>query len=153
MSSLKKISKEILSKTRNAFSSLSKDIEMRVASNESFWQKTNTSIADVLRDSSSVYAKLSKLQGDFEGKDAENISEMAKEYLSLTDRISEFSSKFKAGEIKVRENSPPSMSNQQQSEADDTADNQIMFGETFGSEEEPKEEEPKEDKKEKNKKD
>lgn len=68
-------------------------------------QRVNSYIADVLKDSHVLYAKLARLQGDFKGKEAEDLFALNEKVLSLGDELSRFAKAFREGEAKMAETS------------------------------------------------
>lgn len=68
-------------------------------------QRVNSYIADVLKDSHVLYAKLARLQGDFKGTEAEDLFEIAQKVLNIGDDLSRFAKDFREGEAKMAESS------------------------------------------------
>jgi hypothetical protein len=66
------------------------------------WQRVNSSIADVLKDSSVLFSKLARLQGDFTGPERDELEDIGNDVRSISDRLSKFSSEFYAGELNMR---------------------------------------------------
>lgn len=68
-------------------------------------QRVNSYIADVLKDSHVLYAKLARLQGDFKGTEAQELMEISQKVLSLGDELSRFAQAFRDGEAKMADTS------------------------------------------------
>jgi hypothetical protein len=68
-------------------------------------QRVNSYIADVLKDSHVLYAKLARLQGDFKGQEAEDLFDISQKVLSIGDNLSGFAKAFREGEAKMAETS------------------------------------------------
>lgn len=68
-------------------------------------QRVNSYIADVLKDSHVLYAKLARLQGDFKGKEAEDLFDIAQKVLNLGDDLSKFAQAFREGEATMADSS------------------------------------------------
>jgi hypothetical protein len=68
-------------------------------------QRVNSYIADVLKDSHVLYAKLARLQGDFKGQEAEDLFSINEKVLNLGDELSRFAKAFREGEAKMAETS------------------------------------------------
>jgi hypothetical protein len=64
-------------------------------------QRVNSYIADVLKDSHVLYAKLARLQGDFKGKEAEDLFQIGQKVLALGDELSRFAKAFREGEAQM----------------------------------------------------
>ncbi len=68
-------------------------------------QRVTSYIADVLKDSHVLYAKLARLQGDFKGREQGDLAEIAQKVLSIGDELSKFARAFRDGEAKMAETS------------------------------------------------
>jgi hypothetical protein len=68
-------------------------------------QRVNSYIADVLKDSHVLYAKLARLQGDFKGAEAEDLFGIAQRVLDIGDELSKFAKAFREGEAKMADTS------------------------------------------------
>lgn len=68
-------------------------------------QRVNSYIADVLKDSHVLYAKLARLQGDFKGQEAEDLFAIGQKVLSLGDELSRFAKAFREGEAQMADTS------------------------------------------------
>lgn len=83
----------------------------RVAKNggerDAEWQRVNSAIADVLKDSGVLFSKLARLQGDFAGPERDELEEIGNEVRGVTDQLSKFSSEFYAGELQMRTSETP----------------------------------------------
>lgn len=67
------------------------------ADSDAEWQRVNSYIADVLKDSHVLYAKLARLQGDFVGEEFERLSKISEAVLHIGDELSGFSKAFYEG--------------------------------------------------------
>jgi hypothetical protein len=63
------------------------------------WQRVNTYIADVLKDSHTLYAKLTRLQSDFDGKELEALQVISEGVLKLGDQLSVFAKNYYEGKL------------------------------------------------------
>lgn len=68
-------------------------------------QRVNSYIADVLKDSHVLYAKLARLQGDFKGQEAEDLFTIGQKVLALGDELSRFAKAFREGEAQMADTS------------------------------------------------
>jgi len=114
-------------------------------------QRVNSYIADVLKDSHVLYAKLARLQGDFKGMEAQDLMEISQKVLALGDELSKFAKAFRDGEVNMADTSfaygdegggapepaPPPVPE----EGGDEEEEGVPFGETPEEEEEEEEEE------------
>lgn len=71
------------------------------------WQRVNSSIADVLKDTGVLFSKLARLQGDFAGIERAKLEEIGNKVRDLTDELSKFSSDFYNGELNMRTSETP----------------------------------------------
>lgn len=65
--------------------------------NNAEWQRVNSYIADVLKDSHVLYAKLARLQGDFVGEEFDRLAKISEAVLHIGDELSSFSKAFYEG--------------------------------------------------------
>ena len=65
------------------------------------WQRVNSYIADVLKDSHVLYAKLARLQGDFAGEELAKLSKVSQAVLAIGDELSSFSKAFYEGKYEI----------------------------------------------------
>lgn len=65
------------------------------------WQRVNSYIADVLKDSHVLYAKLARLQGDFTGHELRELEKISEDVLSVGEMLSHFSKNFYDGKINM----------------------------------------------------
>ena len=65
------------------------------------WQRVNSYIADVLKDSHVLYAKLARLQGDFSGEELAKLSKVSQAVLAIGDELSVFSKAFYEGKYEI----------------------------------------------------
>lgn len=63
------------------------------------WQRVNTYVADVLKDSHTLYAKLTRLQSDFDGKELEALQVISEGVLNLGDQLSVFAKSYYEGKL------------------------------------------------------
>jgi hypothetical protein len=61
------------------------------------WQRVNSYIADVLKDAHVLYAKLARLQGDFAGKELDELEKISEGVLAIGGKLSTFSKSFYEG--------------------------------------------------------
>ena len=87
MSKFAKIAAEVASTLKMA-AAADKDAE---------WQRVNSYIADVLKDSHVLYAKLARLQGDFVGEEFDRLAKISEAVLHIGDELSGFSKAFYDG--------------------------------------------------------
>jgi len=67
------------------------------------WQRVNSYIADVLKDTHVLYAKLARLQGDFIGGELSELEKISEEVLALGEELSKFSKAFYDGKLQMAE--------------------------------------------------
>ena len=67
------------------------------------WQRVNSYIADVLKDTHVLYAKLARLQGDFIGRELDELEKISESVLSLGEELSQFSKAFYEGKLSMAE--------------------------------------------------
>ncbi len=65
------------------------------------WQRVNSYIADVLKDSHVLYAKLARLQGDFGGTELDNLEKISEYVLEIGGKLSAFSKAFYEGRADI----------------------------------------------------
>lgn len=61
------------------------------------WQRVNSYVADVLKDTHVLYAKLARLQGDFTGSELEELESVSDKVLELGEQLSRFMKDFHNG--------------------------------------------------------
>ncbi len=66
------------------------------------WHRVNSYIADVLKDSHVLYAKLARLQTDFAGTELNHLEEISESVLDLGKRLSQFSKDFYEGKYAMQ---------------------------------------------------
>ena len=64
---------------------------------EAEWQRVHSYIADVLKDTHVLYAKLARLEGDFAGEELSRLERISEAVLTLGNELSEFSKAFYEG--------------------------------------------------------
>jgi hypothetical protein len=65
------------------------------------WQRVNSYIADVLKDSHVLYAKLARLQGDFVGAELDRLMQISEATLTIGEELSNFSRSFYDGKLQM----------------------------------------------------
>lgn len=65
------------------------------------WQRVNSYIADVLKDTHVLYAKLARLQGDFVGRELSELEKVSEAILDLGKELSQFSKAFYEGHLNM----------------------------------------------------
>jgi hypothetical protein len=65
------------------------------------WQRVNSYIADVLKDSTVLYAKLARLQGDFVGEELDRLMKVSEAVLTIGEELSAFSKAFYGGKFEM----------------------------------------------------
>lgn len=94
------------------FSSIAQDVSRAVAAFEDVsqdqpsehdaeWQRVNSYIADVLKDTHVLYAKLARLQGDFIGAELSELEKIASNVLDLGEQLSVFMKAFHEGDASM----------------------------------------------------
>lgn len=92
--------------TANAFAQIAADVEALMSrfsavDRDSEWHRVNSYIADVLKDSHVLYAKLARLQNDFAGAELSQLEKISEEVLSLGKSLSQFSKDFYDGKYSM----------------------------------------------------
>jgi hypothetical protein len=67
------------------------------------WQRVNSYIADTLKDTHVLYAKLARLQGDFAGAELSQLQKISEAVLVLGEELSVFSKEFYQGKYEMQE--------------------------------------------------
>lgn len=114
MSLLNKAATEILSKTSQKRSLLSKTAatvqssmkKIAFVDRDAEWQRVHSYIADALKDMHVLYAKLARLQGDFSGTELEELDAISESVLDLGEKMSKFSREFSQGNLRMMDSSP-----------------------------------------------
>jgi len=65
------------------------------------WQRVNSYIADVLKDTHVLYAKLARLQGDFIGAELNELEKISSDVLNLGEKLSVFMKAFHEGDASM----------------------------------------------------
>ena len=73
------------------------------ADRDSEWQRVNSYIADILKDTHVLYAKLARLQGDFAGAELDKLHKISEAVLLLGEEISRFSKDFYEGKYEMQQ--------------------------------------------------
>lgn len=73
------------------------------ADQDAEWQRVNSYIADVLKDSHVLYAKLARLQGDFAGEELSKLIKISESVLMIGQELSGFSKAFYEGKYDMAE--------------------------------------------------
>lgn len=150
--------------------SLSLKYHLSVDEHDQEWQRVNSYVADILKDTHVLYAKLARLQGDFIGAELSELESISEQVLDLGEVLSKFMKAFHSGDASMlktksfgnpgqapvppvpSESVPPAPDAPPVERTDDDYESEIRseedgefeeFDEEF-DEEEPTEEEPKE---------
>lgn len=88
--------------TASAFAKVASDVKAAMArragtDRDAEWHRVNSYIADVLKDSHVLYAKLARLQNDFAGHELEDLEKISENVLGLGKSLSQFSKDFYDG--------------------------------------------------------
>lgn len=65
------------------------------------WQRVNSYLADVLKDTHVLYAKLARLQGDFVGPELSELEKISEKVLDLGEELSRFMKAFHEGDASM----------------------------------------------------
>jgi len=76
-------------------------LKVATSDHDAEWQRVNSYIADVLKDSHVLYAKLARLQGDFDGEEMARLSRISEAVLAIGDELSTFSKAFYEGKYQM----------------------------------------------------
>jgi hypothetical protein len=68
---------------------------------EAEWQRVHSYIADVLKDTHVLYAKLARLEGDFGGEELSRLERISEAVLTLGNELSAFSKAFYEGKYSM----------------------------------------------------
>lgn len=68
------------------------------------WQRVHSYIADVLKDTHVLYAKLARLEGDFVGEELTRLERISEAVLTLGNELSAFSKAFYEGKYDMAQN-------------------------------------------------
>ena len=96
MSKFSKIASEVSMNLSKTAAAKDKDAE---------WQRVNALIADILKDSFVIYAKLARLQGDFKGEELDNVQKISDAIRQIGEEFSGFSKAFSSGRYESSGNS------------------------------------------------
>lgn len=96
MSNFSKVAAEVASALSNGRTAAAAD-------KDADWQRVNSYIADVLKDSHVLYAKLARLQGDFAGEELDRLIKVSEAVLRIGDELSGFSKAFFEGKYDMAE--------------------------------------------------
>lgn len=101
-------------KTLKVSSFARKAMNIRLALNEGTpnerdpeWQRVNSGIADVLKDTGVLFSKLARLQGDFAGSERSKLEDIGNKVRGLTDELSKFSNDFYNGDLNMKTSETP----------------------------------------------
>jgi hypothetical protein len=78
-------------------------VKIATVDRDAEWQRVNSYIADVLKDTHVLYAKLARLQGDFIGRELDELEKISESVLSLGEELSQFSKAFYEGKLSMAE--------------------------------------------------
>lgn len=81
--------------------SLSLKYHLSVDEHDQEWQRVNSYIADILKDTHVLYAKLARLQGDFVGAELSELERIAEKVLDLGEVLSQFMKAFHSGDASM----------------------------------------------------
>lgn len=103
------VQKAMAGRPRTEFSRIASEVQAalgRVAAQDrdAEWQRVNSYVADVLKDSHVLYAKLARLQGDFAGEELARLSKVSEAVLAIGDDLSQFSKAFYEGKYDMLQN-------------------------------------------------
>ncbi len=76
-------------------------IRISAVDKDAEWQRVNSYVADVLKDSHVLYAKLARLQGDFVGEELDTLMKISEAVLSIGEELSGFSKAFYEGKLQM----------------------------------------------------
>lgn len=65
------------------------------------WQRVNSYVADTLKDSHVLYAKLARLQSDFAGEELDRLLQISEAVLTLGEELSGFAKDFYNGRLQM----------------------------------------------------
>jgi hypothetical protein len=88
---------------RSRLAALAADVELAIrrqtaaVDREAEWQRVHSYIADVLKDTHVLYAKLARLEGDFAGEELTRLERISEAVLQLGNELSAFSKAFYEG--------------------------------------------------------
>lgn len=85
------------------FDKIAHDVEQRLKTaaevdRDADWHRVNSYIADVLKDAHVLYAKLARLQSDFGGPELQTLEDVSNQVLVLGESLSHFSKAFYEGD-------------------------------------------------------
>jgi hypothetical protein len=87
---------------RKAASGVERAVSLRghlsVDDRDQEWQRVNSYVADVLKDTHVLYAKLARLQGDFAGPELDDLERISESVLDLGEQLSRFMKAFHDGD-------------------------------------------------------
>lgn len=73
------------------------------ADKDAEWQRVHSYIADVLKDSHVLYAKLARLEGDFTGPERDELERISEKVLDIGENLSAFAKEFYQGKFSMVE--------------------------------------------------
>jgi hypothetical protein len=86
-------------KPDQSFPEVAADLKVAAAKDrDQEWQRVNSYIADVLKDAHVLYSKLARLQGDFIGRERDELEKISENVLDLGEELSHFMKAFHSGE-------------------------------------------------------
>jgi hypothetical protein len=100
------VQKALSGHSRTEFSRIASEVRDTVGriateDHDAEWQRVNSYVADVLKDSHVLYAKLARLQGDFSGEELARLSKISEAVLAVGDELSTFSKAFYEGKYEM----------------------------------------------------
>jgi hypothetical protein len=75
--------------------------QLAAVDREAEWQRVHSYIADVLKDTHVLYAKLARLEGDFAGEELTRLERISEAVLQLGNELSGFSKAFYEGKYEM----------------------------------------------------
>jgi hypothetical protein len=106
------------------------------------FQRVYTYVADVLKDSHVLFAKLARLQGDFKGRELQDLISIAEGVLDIGDRLSVFSRALDEGSYSISEseitfsddNAAPEFGSEPSEFSEQSEEAPMAFGQSMDSE-------------------
>jgi hypothetical protein len=97
--------------SNSTFARVAADVKRNIASinktaasdRNAEWQRVHSGIADVLKDDHVLYAKLARLQGDFQGPERDELEKISDDILTIGESLSRFARAFYEGKLQMVE--------------------------------------------------
>jgi hypothetical protein len=77
------------------------DVRVAAVDEDAEWQRVNSYVADVLKDSYVLFAKLARLRGDFAGSELVKLDSISTKVRDVGQALSRFSKSFTSGEFSM----------------------------------------------------